>query len=394
MPRKKTQTPTILKNEWVDEVACQSIKHGYVALDDLVYVLAKEKLYTDVLPELWKKYECDLRGSRTPKVASARDRIGTWKTLLYRWAFRTVAGVRSKFRISIPPLPVYSYEEVTGNLKDYDMEKMNGPCFITLNDLKSYFEKTIGLPLPSRLFPHKEAKEGFSHKKLNSLLLPPIVEKSERKKDKLAERLPIEGNYENVFRQEGPSWTIIYEGKTLSGLKGRGFEIIHFLVQNKDKSFHVSKLSKEIDKIDPNYIQTSDNLNSDMEHKPSDKGTVDGRDMIYGNSLQDFKEYRRDLKNELRVAEENNDTGRIEKLKVEMEEFESYASSYLTKDGKSRKFSDDTIKAKERIRKRITRALAVIKKHDENTWRHFNRSLGPINFSLSYTPDKNIDWLT
>jgi hypothetical protein len=383
----------------VADIADESIRHGYIALDHLVYVLAKETLYTDVLPELWKKYECDLRNPRTPKVARARDRIGTWKALLYRWAFRTVAGVRSEFKISAPPLPLHGYDKETGDLIDYDMQKMDGPSFVRLDDLKSYFEKTIGLPLPSRLFhhkqPNKQLKGGLSHEKFKTLLVPPIIEKSGRKRDGLATPLPVRGDHGNVFRREGPLWTITYEGKTLKGLRGKGFEVIHFLVQNKNKVFGVIELCQEIDKMDAIIKSSSDNFYLENGHKISVKEGVDGRDIIYGKPFQELKDHLADLKEELHEAEENADIGRIERAERDLDDFERHMSLYFGKDGKSRKFSDEFMKIKERIRKNLAWALNKIKEQDGDTYLHFYNALRPLKSNFySYRPDRDIDWLT
>jgi DNA repair exonuclease SbcCD ATPase subunit len=148
---------------------------------------------------------------------------------------------------------------------------------------------------------------------------------------------------------------------------------------------------------DPKDVKADENLFNDKadNHFNIKKGYVDSDDIIYGDSMKELKDNYHYLKRELQKAEDDNDLSRIDLIKKQLNDFNKQLATYFTKDKKSRRFINDTIKAKNRLSKRIERALNFIKKYDENTYRHFYNALRPINsFLQSYIPDRNIDWHT
>jgi hypothetical protein len=207
-----------------------------------------------------------------------------------------------------------------------------------------------------------------------------------------------QGSGPYIFQQTGPTWKITYQGKPLSGLKGKGFKYIHFLVKNSMKKYHIDEIVKEVDKIDPVNINRpgktiTDNTSRNYENKKK-KGT-DHRDIVYGNAKDKIKEEWNNLEEELRKAKEDNDLPRIKKAERNLEKFKKCAYELFRPSGKSRQFSDETTKAKDRISKSIKRALDNIEKYDKSTWRHFKSALDPIHsYYLSYTPDRHVNWLT
>ena len=46
-----------------------------------------------------------------------------------------------------------------------------------------------------------------------------------------------------AFYPEGPTWTITYDGETIRGLRGKGFQYLHYLVANQNKQFFSSDLA-------------------------------------------------------------------------------------------------------------------------------------------------------
>ena len=208
---------------------------------------------------------------------------------------------------------------------------------------------------------------------------------------------PVESLY--VFCQEGPAWRITYEGKTLRGLRGKGFGYIHYLVSRKGEQFHTEELAQLDGVIVNDYVSSLPNTshqydNSSVSSQKA-KEDIDSRDMVYGRSREELEEHWIYLQKELSQAEESNDPGRIEKAESELRNFEEYVVKYFGKGGKVRKFRNESTRNKDRVTKSIERALNTIRKHHENTWQHFYRSLRPINsFRLSYTPNKDLDWHT
>lgn len=212
--------------------------------------------------------------------------------------------------------------------------------------------------------------------------------------DKITEE-PI--SKKNVFRQEGPTWAITYEGKELRGLRGKGFELVHYLILHERKVFHIDELRIEFNKTLPNEEKSL--MEIDLDHSDDDreaiKGGIDSRAKIYGKSMEELKEHRAYLQDEIRKADTDNDPAQKAKFETEFKEFEKYCTEFFGLKGRSRKDRDNTIKTKDRICKRIERALNNLREYDKNTWRHFHNALRPINSYLqSYQPDRDIDWLT
>lgn len=208
--------------------------------------------------------------------------------------------------------------------------------------------------------------------------------------------------YSFVFRKTGPTWTIIYEGTELHGLSGKGFTYIHYLVMQKEKIFHTDELSKEVEGTQLYYpVIDSTESYSDLcgcnnGYKKKGKRYTGCNDLIYGKSETELRKHWLFLQKEVSEAEKNNDLHRLTKAKADLEEFATYASEYFGLGGKVRKHTDATTKTKNRITKCIERALNSLKNCDEEgVYRHFQNALSPINsYELSYTPDRDIDWVT
>jgi len=201
-----------------------------------------------------------------------------------------------------------------------------------------------------------------------------------------------------AFYQEGPTWKITYEGKTLRGLKGNGFKYIHYLLCNRNKQFHTDELA-ELDGIMPNDPKQEDyESTAPIQGRPSlgSAGWVDHRDMTYGRAKQELKDHWRDLRKELEEATKFNDPCRIEKAERDLHEFERFSGEYEGKGREVRKFMDQSTRTKNRISKSIERALNTIKKHDpKKIWPHFYNALKPVNdYKQSYRPNADLDWKT
>jgi len=256
---------------------------------------------------------------------------------------------------------------------------------------KLFFE---GLPVNVRLDePHEIL---FQAEKFSKIDVPPEDIKDETPEkdpdDFLAKKEVSEKQY--IFRPTGPAWHIRYDGNDLFGLKGKGFQCIYYLILNEGKVYHTNELEFEVqaDEIEGD-IQTISYR--DREDKKAEKKQADHRDLINGRSLLEIKNEYYSLKQNLREAEEHKNPKDISEAENSLKEFSKYYYEYLQPNGSSRKYLDPVTRRKNKICKRIERSLNVIKKHDEQTWKHFNSSLRPINSYLhSYTPDRYIEWLT
>jgi DNA-directed RNA polymerase subunit RPC12/RpoP len=203
-----------------------------------------------------------------------------------------------------------------------------------------------------------------------------------------------------AFYSEGPTWTIIFDGKTLRGLTHKGFKYIHYLVKNKVKYFaHI-----DLDPIDGvTVVDTGkaevDFKEDDQTHKKG-KQTVDHESMIHGKSYREIKQEWKKLLETLEKAKRNDIPNEIKAAQKEYDEFTKFYYEYFTKNGKVKKFTKRDIKnIRDRIAKSINEALAEIKEydptHDKRIWKHFEDALGGLyRQSIAYRPIDDIDWCT
>jgi len=213
-----------------------------------------------------------------------------------------------------------------------------------------------------------------------------------------------------AFYSEGPTWTITFDGKTLRGLRGKGFEYLHYLVLNKHKKLYHSELQQlgstsENDFNDPNkLINLPIDFEEGDEKKDSDFDQIIKRDipieMLDKRSFDELNDERNRLRKEVEEAKKNNDLVRKEKAEKEFEEFSSYlvecfGKKDINKKARIRIFKDGTKKTKDNIAVNINRALDRIKKDSLITRNHFKKALGSLySDQLSYRPIEDIDWNT
>nr|BDD44340.1 hypothetical protein 16 [Desulfobacterales bacterium] len=227
---------------------------------------------------------------------------------------------------------------------------------------------------------------------LTGLLEGADGEHSRQERDAIASKAKSHVDY--GFFREGPTWKIVYNGKSLTGLKGKGFEYIHYLVKHPNSEYHTDELAKEsLDSMqDANHYAEKENQ---REPERIAVNSLDHRDIADPKYIKEMKDKLNYLNQELREANESNDPHRIQMAEEEIEEYKAHFAQMLKPRGQSRKFADATTRTMNRITKSIERALKTVKKHDESTWNHFNSALSPIHaYFLSYTPDREISWIT
>ena len=188
-----------------------------------------------------------------------------------------------------------------------------------------------------------------------------------------------------AFYAEGPTWTIIFNGKALRGLKGNGFRYIQYLVMNPKKHCYTVDLSN-IDGMQKNTIPFSDEKDYKNINRARREPKIDPEALIAcDNRINEIKE-------EIAETKKISDKTTHDKLIEELDKLESYKEKNCDQIGKLQYqgYSDPT---KVRIAQSIRRAIENIKKHDPEIANHFQKALQPINTNLQgYYPAEEIDW--
>lgn len=188
---------------------------------------------------------------------------------------------------------------------------------------------------------------------------------------------PAQNHGKNVraFRNQGKTWLLVYDGVTKTVNDMVGMKYISRLLQIPGQDTHAAAL----------------------------RGLVAGEsgvpllgsagDMVDGQALKAYREHIEDLEEQLREAEDNNDVGRAQRLKEQLEAVTTEIARATGLGGRSRKAADDREKARQAVSVAMRRAMKAIKKEHGPLWQHLRNSL-KIGEFLSYRPDNPTTWIT
>jgi hypothetical protein len=185
---------------------------------------------------------------------------------------------------------------------------------------------------------------------------------------------------------EGPTWTVIYNGNALRGLKGNGYLYIQYLVKNPGQQYHTSDINK-LDGIIENPRTCFDKNLDTNRKKSSHEIKTDEK------AAKQYRTRLKELKIEREKAEQDRNMAALDKINEEFDYIDSVLKKDFSPKGTPRNFRDDSDKIKDRIVQAIRRAVLSIQKHDPEAGEHFQEALKPINsFQQCYKPDKQINW--
>ena len=278
------------------------------------------------------------------------------------------------------PKKTFVFDEIAGEVRGY-FEKGYGLNFINEN-YEEFIKEYIELA-QSSLFSYAliwELKEKYLK------LLHDQMYKEVRSKARYA------------FYSEPPTWTITFDGKTLRGLKSKGFKYIHYLVKNKFRDFgHIDLEPIDgIPVLDTGQAEVDFTKNDYQSDKKGGK-TIDAKAMIHGKAFKEIKQEFKDVNESLEDAKRGENLIEIEIAQEKYDEFEKYYYDYFTKHGRSKKFKTEQKNIRDKIAKNIKDALAEIDIHDvtaqKKIWNHFNDALGGLySKSIAYRPNPDVDW--
>jgi hypothetical protein len=209
--------------------------------------------------------------------------------------------------------------------------------------------------------------------------------------------------------QTGPTWTLIFDGNEIVGLKEAGFKYINFLIQHPNQSY----LTMDLDSL----IKTPESVHQKDEFKGLSE---DVREYLFGSNSaktgrvnlskedrerylkerENLTEYREILNKHEEMEEEEPGSSDIDPIlqkeaKKAVGRFLKDYESKLNYGGVEYAKKEMIKKQQQRISKRIERAVKEINKHDTAAFEHFIEALSPINTKMQcYGTSKNIKWET
>jgi len=200
----------------------------------------------------------------------------------------------------------------------------------------------------------------------------------------------------DTIRCEGDVWAITYQGNTIRLKSTRGLEYLAHLLPHPGQEFHVLQLvqltrgsqqptTKNV-YTDARFLVTTGGMHiSDL----GDVGTV-----LDPRAVQEYKQSRTDLLEELEEAQQFNDIGRVEKLQTDIETIEKQLTAAFGLGGKRRTVSSTTESMRQSVQKAIARAIMKISIHNDALGQHLSISI-QTGLLCSYNPDPNlpISWI-
>lgn len=176
-----------------------------------------------------------------------------------------------------------------------------------------------------------------------------------------------------IFKNQGETWQVAYEGIVKSVKHSIGMEYISHLLRRPGEELHAFALLRtRMDDRGPVVVGSAGMFADDT-------------------ALRQYKESLDDLDLELEEAEDDDDGARIISLNRSRVEVLSQIAQATGLNGRKRKASDDRERARQSVSAAIRRAIANIKEMHPQMSQHLVNSLRMGEF-LCYEPDHSISW--
>ena len=203
-----------------------------------------------------------------------------------------------------------------------------------------------------------------------------------------------ERNDEYIFRKNGPSWEIVFRGKSLTPVKDIvGFSYIATLLERPGKLVSAFELRRSVGATMHSRTQELDkhNDNVTISNAPSNLRVDPDEEETLGNYKSRLGELKRDIGE---AEEQYNET--LKKELVEQREWIFGEIRRITGNkGKSRSVNPDEEKARKAVLQRLQSAYEILGKSKEyaELLKHLESSIS-TGTNLMYRPTDTISWLT
>jgi len=194
----------------------------------------------------------------------------------------------------------------------------------------------------------------------------------------------------SVFRREGDFWTIAHNGKTsrLRNIKGLGY-IAHLLGRPGER-VHVIDLVQAVERgADP----SDDGAAARAQGLTVERGLGDAGEILDAQACEAYRRRQSELRAELEAAQRDNDPGRAEAARHELELITDELSAAVGQHGRGRKVHAHNERARSLVTKHIRSAIDLIRRNDPQLATHLDRSIH-TGAHCGYLPEsrEKIDW--
>jgi len=179
---------------------------------------------------------------------------------------------------------------------------------------------------------------------------------------------PHAGERPYLFRKSGQVWTLVFERKSTTLKDSKGLAYIAHLLRNAGCQCLAADL---------------------FAAAAGTEGAIaigSAGDVLDSTAMARYKSRAEDLKDQLAEAERNNDQGRKEGLRAELEQLADEMLAARGLGGRSRKSHDDREKLRKSVSMAIGRSIRAIRKHHPALADHLQRHVDRGHI-LSYSGD-------
>lgn len=276
---------------WLYESIERAHQTGYIELDNLVWVMAIDDSYDEIILQLLKKYQCDKR------LPEERNRHDMWTRLLRRWSrvgFDEVSVMSGNRRLlpAIQLIPHYQYKTGTFIKKEpifFDDYSGSGVSYIKLDEFKEYLTRCIKIVLPASLFTIKSDSTVAEIEKPKNQLKEPNEVNTLLKTDS-----------ERSFSLDGDFWTVRFDGKKTILKALQRVRYVISLLENPDRCFAPTMLTTL---VRGDALQSNNDLSKMKTVRLEDEGLslvdlpLDGlskedKDRLEDSAIKVYEEYR------------------------------------------------------------------------------------------------------
>jgi len=170
---------------------------------------------------------------------------------------------------------------------------------------------------------------------------------------------------DRMIRKEGDYWTLVFAQKTIRLRDSKGILYLSYLLGSPGQEFPA-----------PQLLATAEG------HQSTPARTSAG-EVLDQQAMSQYRARANEIKTEIEQARENNDQGRVERLRIELESLVDEISAAEGLRGRSRTVGDTNERARKAVWQAITRAVEQIRRSHLALAQHLDQHLSLGTF-LSY----------
>jgi len=180
---------------------------------------------------------------------------------------------------------------------------------------------------------------------------------------------------DNVFRNEGEYWTVVFAGEVARLKDSKGLRDIALLLASPNREIAAVDLAaRDADPVGRAVARSGD-----------------AGEVLDEQARAAYKSRIQDLRDEIDEADAANDPGRAERSRAELEALTEQLAGAYGLGGRARKAGDPAERARKAVTERIRDALAKAAKEHPALHRHLKASIKTGAF-CSYAPERPVTW--